>query len=83
MTATNRIYKKPERFRCPRSSEHKQTPEANLIVRHPRAEKPQKRRVTDETGQSGTDTHQNPKTGRSGDESRESGRFGASEESGN
>lgn len=82
MMATNRIYKKPERFRCPRSSEHKQTLEANLIVRHPRAEKPQKRRVTDETGQSGTDTHQNPKTGRSGDESRESGRFGASEESG-
>lgn len=73
MMATNRIYKKPERFRCPRSSEHKRTPEANLIVRHPYVEKPQKRRVADETGKSGTDTHKDTETGHSGHEKHEYG----------
>lgn len=72
----------PERFRCPMGGEHRHAPESNLIVRCPHSEEAQRRRRNAENGQNGIDTHQNPKTGRSGDESRESGRFVASEESG-
>lgn len=81
MMAANRSYKKPERFRCPRCHEHRRTPEANLIVRHPRAEEPQKRRVTDETGKSGIDTHKDTETGHSGYENDECGEIMAAEES--
>lgn len=81
MMAANRSYKKPERFRCPRCHEHRQTPEANLIVRHPRAEEPQKRRVTDKTGKSGTDTHKEEETGHSGHENHKCGEIMAAEES--
>ena len=81
MMARNSSYKKPERFRCPRSSEHRRTPEANLIVRHPCAEKPQKRRVTDENGKSGTDTNKDTETGHSGHENHEYGEIMAAEES--
>lgn len=73
VTAMNRSYKKPERFRCPRCSEHRHAPEENLIVRHPQPEEPQKRRRNAETGKSGTDTNKDQKTGHSGHENRECG----------
>lgn len=72
----------PDRFRCPMGGERRHAPESNLIVRCPHGEDAQRRRRNAENAQSGTDTQKDSKTGHSGDESRESGRFRASEESG-
>lgn len=72
VTAMNRRCKIPERFRCPKSSQHRHIPESNLIVRHPQQEEPQKRHRNAETGKSGTDTHKDTETGHSGHENNES-----------
>lgn len=72
----------PDRFRCPMGGERRHAPESNLIVRCPHGEDAQRRRRSAENAPSGIDTQKDSKTGCSGDESRESGRFGASHESG-
>lgn len=72
----------PDRFRCPMGGERRHAPESNLIARCPHGEDAQRRRRSAENAPSGIDTQKDSKTGCSGDESRESGRFGASHESG-
>ena len=72
----------PDRFRCPMGRERRHAPESNLIARCPHGEDAQRRRRSAENAQSGTDTKKDTKTGHSGDESHESGRFEAAHESG-